>query len=470
MGRYEVDLAVIGGGPGGYVAAIRAGQLGMKVALIEKENVGGICLNWGCIPSKALLRSAEIIRIIERAAEFGVSVDGIRTDMGQAVRRSRQVVDRMVKGVEFLLEKNGVQVLQGEGYLRSATEIEVRGSGDSVVARNTIIATGARSRSLPGIEIDGETVITSREALLLAEPPSSIVIVGGGPVGVEFAYYYRAFGSAVTIVEMLPRLVPNEDEDVSRLLERAFKQQGIGIMTGTRVEGMEQRDGGWHIRVVTPQGTDTVPAERVLLGVGVQPNSDGMGLEELGVAMERGFIQIDEHMATNVPGIYAIGDVTGKLALAHVASAQGVTAVEAIAGLEPPSLSYDDMPRATYCQPQVASIGLTEAQARARGYEVKVARFPLRGNGKALALGEAEGFAKIVADARYGDILGCHLIGPEVTELISEVSLARVLEATPNEVGLTVHPHPTLSEAVKEAALAIKGEAVHFWFGDARGG
>jgi dihydrolipoamide dehydrogenase len=461
MARY--DVAIIGGGPGGYVAAIRAAQLGLKAALIEKDRIGGLCLNWGCIPSKALLYNAQVLRLCQNASEFGISFDNLRYDLGFAVDRSRQVADRMVSGVEFLLKKHKVTVIEGSGRLRGRQEIEVSPSGEIVEAENVIIATGAHARALPGVPIDGRTVITSREALELREPPASIVIVGGGPVGVEFAYLYRAYGSEVTVVEMLDRLVPTEDEEISRRLEQAFRKQGIRAVTGAQVSEVRVQKGKAKVQVSTDGGQEELVAAKVLVGIGVTANSDRMGLDELGVAMENGFIQIDEGMETSLAGTHAIGDVTGKLLLAHVASAQGVVAVEAIARRDPPALDYDNMPRATYCQPQVASLGLTEAQARDRGHRVKVGRFPFRANGKALAMGESEGMVKLVVDEEYGDILGYHMIGPEVTELLGEASLGKTMEATAREMGLSVHAHPTLSETLKEAALSSYGEAVHFW-------
>lgn len=463
------DVVIIGGGPGGYVAAIRAAQLGLKVALVERERVGGLCLNWGCIPSKALLRSAEVLAAIREAPRFGITVEGVHADLSVAVEHSRQVVDRMVRGVEFLLDKNGVAVFPGQGYLRSPGQVEVQPTGDVLEAVNVIIATGARAKATPGLATDGQQVITSREALELREVPPSLVVVGGGPVGVEFAYLYRTFGSQVTIIEMLPHLLPGEDEEIGVRLERAFARQGIQVLTNTTVHALERGEDRVRVRVQGPRGDSQVEGAKVLVGVGMEANSDGLGLEELGVTLNRGFIQVDGRMATSVAGIYAIGDVTGPPLLAHVAAAQGVVAVEAIAGRDPAPLAYDDMPRATYCQPQVASLGLTEAQARERGYQVRVGKFPFRGNGKATAIAQEEGMAKVVVDDRRGDILGFHIIGPEATELISEVSLARLLEATPLELGLVVHPHPTLSEVVKEAALAAQGEAIHFWFGGRAG-
>ena len=461
MAKY--DVAIIGGGPGGYVAAIRAAQLGLKAAVVEEERLGGLCLNWGCIPSKALLWNAELVHLFRDSDQFGITYDALRIDMGKAIDRSRQVVDRMVKGVEFLLKKNKVAVVEGRGSLKSAHEIAVEPAGDVVEAEQIIIATGAHARSLPGLEIDGRTVITSREALELRETPEAIVIVGGGPIGVEFAYYYRAYGAQVTVVEMLDHLVPLEDEEISRQLERSFKKQQIGYLTGAKVAGVATANGRATVTVTTASGDQELTADKVLVGIGMAANTDGLGLESVGVELDGGFVRIDEQMRTNVANVYAIGDVTGKLPLAHVASAQGVIAVERIAGREPPPLEYEKMPRCTYCQPQVASLGLTEAQARERGLDVKIGIFPYRGNGKAIAMERTDGLVKLVSDAATGEIVGYHMIGQDATELLAEASLGSVLETTPRELGWAVHAHPTLSEVVKEAALAVNGEAIHFW-------
>ena len=459
----EYDVAIVGGGPGGYVAAIRAAQLGLKPVVIEEDRIGGLCLNWGCIPSKALLWNAELVRLFRDGEEFGITYDALHIDMGRAIDRSREVVDRMVKGVEFLLKKNKVKVVAGRGQLKSAREIAVHPSGDLIEAENIIIATGAHARSLPGIEIDGTTVISSQHALELREPPESVVIVGGGPIGAEFAYFYRAYGAEVTIVEMLDRLLPAEDEEISRQLERAFKKQGIGYRTGATVSGITTSNGRATVGLNVDGGDEELLAEKVLIGIGMAANTDGLGLEATGVELEQGFVRIDDGMRTSVANVFAIGDVTGKLPLAHVASAQGVTAIEEIAGRKPPPLSYEKMPRCTYCQPQVASLGLTEAQARERGLEVKVGTFPYRGNGKAIAIGRTDGLAKLVVDAATNEVVGYHFIGHDATELLAEASLGSVLETTPRELGWTVNAHPTLSEVVKEAALAVDGGAIHFW-------
>jgi dihydrolipoamide dehydrogenase len=459
----DYDLAVIGGGPGGYVAAIRAAQLGLKTALVEKDRVGGLCLNWGCIPSKALLYCAEVAALFRRAAEFGIGYDNLTLDYAVAQERSRAVVEKMVGGVETLLQQNKVEVVKGAARLTGARSLAVEAEGRAIEAANIIIATGGVSRSLPNLPIDGDRVITSREALELKEAPRSIVIVGAGPVGVEFAYLFRSYGSEVTLLELLPRVLPSEDADSSRLLERALKEQGIAVLTGARVEAVAADEGAARVAYATGEDKREVAAERVLVGVGISANTQGLGLEAAGVALERGFVAVDDRCRTNVDGVYAIGDVTGKLPLAHVASTQGVTAVETIAGLEPPPLDYLRMPRAVYCQPQVASLGLTEAEAKERGLDVAAGRFPFRANGKALALGETEGQVKVIADRATGEIVGFHAVGHGVTELVAEASLAAVLEATPRELGYAVHAHPTLSEVVKEAALAVSGEAVHFY-------
>jgi len=465
----EYDVAIVGGGPGGYVAAIRAGQLGLKTVLIEKDRVGGICLNWGCIPSKALLTNAELVRLVQRGQEFGIACDNPRFDFAAAIDRSRQVVDRMVSGVEFLLQKNKVDIMKGAGTLKSGSEVAVEQTGDVIRAKNVIIASGGFARTLPGVAVDGSTVISSREALELRQVPESIAIVGGGPIGVEFAYLYASYGARVTIIELLDRLLPLEDEDVSRQLERSFKQQGIEFMTRAEVKELRVESEKARLSVSVAGESREVNADKALIAVGFGGKSDSMGIEALGIKTERGFIQVDDRMKTNVPGVYAIGDVTGKLMLAHVASDQGIIAVEDMAGLEPPKPDYVKMPRCTYCQPQVASCGLTESQARERGYQVKTGRFPFRANGKAMAAAEMDGFVKVVAEADYGEVLGVHIIGADATDLIAEAALALAMESTLDDLTRTVHAHPTLSEAVKEAALAAGGKAIHFWAAPSRG-
>ena len=457
----DYDVVIVGSGVGGYVAAIRASQLGMRSALVEGAELGGTCLNWGCIPSKALLRNAEVVGILEDADEFGIAFDNLRLDFGKAIDRSRQVVKRLTNGVSFLLKKNDVRVYEGFGALTDANTVEVRGAGETLTAENIVIATGAKFRQLPNLPIDGKVVITSREALALRRAPRRAVIVGGGATGAEFAYLWAKYGSDVTLVELLPRLAPSEDEDVSSQLERSFRRQGITSMTGSSVDGVAVTGDTATVTVTNERGTSQIECDTILVAVGAQGNIDGIGLDAVGVETEGGYIRIGEMMETNVENIYAIGDVTGKMLLAHVASAQGVTAVEHMGGLDPQPLDYDFMPRAIYCRPQIGSFGLTEAQAKERGYGVKCGRFPFAASGKALALGESEGFVKVVIDEEVGDILGAHMIGAEVTELLGELGMARLLESTSRELGWLVHPHPTLSEAIKEAALAADGEAIH---------
>jgi dihydrolipoamide dehydrogenase len=472
MSDERYDVTVIGGGPGGYVAAIRAAQLGLKVALVEKENIGGVCLNWGCVPTKALLRNAEVISLLGRGKEFGFRLDGFEADYAVAVDRSRQVSERLVKGVSVLMRDNGIQVVEGTGTLQDTGS---RGSGTFQVAvtlkaggertlstGNVSLATGGRARSVPGIVPDGERVLTYREAIVLRRLPSSAIIVGAGPIGMEFAQVWQSYGCQVTVVEMLPRALPLEDEEVSAVVARGFKRQKIKLLTGTRLEGLDVQDGGVRVRASNQKGEQTLEAERVLVAIGIRPNSEDLGLEAAGVRVERGgFVPVDDAMRTNVPGIYAIGDVTGKLALAHVASAQGIVAAECIAGVETRPLDYEAMPRCTYCHPQVASFGLSEAQATERGHDYKVGKFFFLANGKALALDERDGFVKILAEVKSGEILGAHMVGPEVTELLPELALARTWELTPEEIARTVHAHPTLSEAVMEAAHGVFGKAIH---------
>ena len=457
----DYDVLVLGSGPGGYVAAIRAGQLGLRTAIVDHEALGGICLNWGCIPSKAILRNAQVLNLVRHAGDFGISFRDLTFDFGQAIDRSRQVVDQLTRGVGMLLRKNRVEVVRGQGVLRDAGTIEIADDGRQLSGDNVIIATGARQRSIPSLPIDHEVVITSREALERREVPDQVVIVGGGATGCEFAHIYRTYGAEVTIVELLPRLIPGEDEEISVVLERSFTRRGIRLLTGASVQRISVE--GARARVsVSADGEDSViECDSVLVAVGVQGNVDGIGLESIGIDIENGFIKIDERMRTIVPNVFAIGDVTGKLLLAHVASAQGVTAVETIAGLDPPELDYTLMPRAVYCEPQVASFGLTEAQARAQGIAVKVGKFPLAASGKALALAEPEGLVKLVIDAEIGEVLGGHMIGADVTELLGELSMTRLLEGTTTELGWLVHPHPTISETIKEAALAAEGAAIH---------
>ncbi len=455
------DLIVIGSGPGGYVAAIRAGQLGLKTAIIEKEELGGVCLNWGCIPSKSLLKNAEIVSYFKRADEFGLKMDNFHADYSVAIARSRKVVDRNTKGVAFLLKKNEVDLIQGAGKITGIGKVEVAPDGNVIEAKNIIIATGARPRSIPPLPIDGDKIITSRESIILSDLPESIVIVGGGAIGVEFAYIYKMYGVQVTIVEMLPRLVPNEDEDISAQLERAFKRARIDFMTGAGVTGIDTSGAGVKVMVDIDGASQTLECDKVLVAIGIQPNVEDLGLETVGIATDRTGITVDEKMSTNLPGIYAIGDVNGKLPLAHVASAQAMVAVETIAGLDTQPLDYTYMPKATYCMPQIASFGLTEAQAREQGKDIKVGTFNVQANGKALAMGENFGLVKLVVDAKHGELLGGHMIGPEVTELLGELAMTRMLEGTVLELGSVVHPHPSISEMLKEAALGAQGRTIH---------
>jgi dihydrolipoamide dehydrogenase len=466
------DVIVLGGGPGGYVAAIRASQLGLRAALVERESLGGICLNWGCIPSKALLRNAEVLSLIRHAADFGISVGEVSADYAAAMARCHGIVEKQVKGVGFLMRKNAITVHMGEGRLLSPASVAVRaadGSETTLQTRNVIIATGSRVRALPGVPIDGKVVVSSREVWSVDTLPERVVILGGGAIGVEFATALQAYGASVTIVEMLPRIVPLEDQEMSEGLSRAFTRRGITLLTSTRVDGVGLEGEIARVRTSPADGgtgkAAVLEADRVLFAVGFQPNTENLGLETLGVALDRGFIRVDEQMRTSVPGIYAIGDVayqkgSMKLSLAHVASAMGEVAAEVIAGHPTIKLDMNSMPRCTYSTPQIASIGLTEEQARAQG-EVHVGSFPFRPNGKATALGETDGQVKIVADAHTGEILGAHLLGADVTELIGEFSLARFLEATPEELARAVHPHPTLSEVIAEAALAVEGKPIH---------
>jgi dihydrolipoamide dehydrogenase len=464
----DYDLAILGSGPGGYVAAIRAGQLGMRTAIVERTEVGGVCLNWGCIPTKALIRNAEVVDLFKHASEFGISADNVRFDYSKAVERSRDVVKKLTTGVSYLLNKNGVEYIEGLGALRDRNTVELAEDGRTISADHIIIATGARPRNIPSLPVDGEVVVTSRGALETTDVPARAVIVGAGATGAEFAYVWRMYGAEVTLVELMPRLVPTEDKDISRQLERSFKSHGIATMTGASVEGIELDGGVATVTVSDGSGTTRIECDKVLVAVGMQGNVDGIGLERAGIASERDFISVGDRMETNIPGVYAIGDVTGKLLLAHVASAQGVTAVEHIAGLDPPVLEYDFIPRATYCKPQIASFGLTEERARERGHDVKIGSFPMSANGKALGLGEPDGMVKLVLDAEIGDLLGAHMIGPEVTELLGELSMAKLLESTNKELGWLVHPHPTVSEILKEAALDADGEAIHIYRPSAR--
>lgn len=468
----EYDVVVIGAGPGGYVCAIRAAQLGLKTAIVDKQWLGGVCLNVGCIPSKALLKNAEIAHTLrERGKEFGFSFENLNLDYSVAVKRSRQTSDRLVKGVGFLMKKNNIDVFMGAAKATARDAVTVtdhEGKTTELKTKNIVVATGASVAIPPGWEIDGEKIITYLEAILQEKLPKSAIVIGAGAIGMEFATIWRSYGVEVTIVEMLPRVTPLEDEEVSEELAKQLKRRKINVLAGHRVQEIKATGQGVQVKVASEAGEKTLEAEQALVAIGFRPNGRGLGLEELGVKIsERGAIEIDDQMATNVPGIWAIGDVTAKLMLAHVASAQGVACAEHIAGAgtaEGNSLSalnYEMMPRATYCQPQVASFGLTEAQARERGYNVKIGRFPFQANGKALGLGEANGWIKIVTDEKYGEILGAHMIGPEVTELLAELTLAQMMEITVNEIAHNVHAHPTLSEALMEAAEGAIGQSIN---------
>lgn len=458
------DVLVIGSGPGGYVAAIRASQLGKKVGIVERAELGGVCLNWGCIPTKALLRSAEVYGLIKHAKDFGFGVENSSIDFPKVIKRSRDVAGRMSKGVTFLMRKNKIETIAGAAKLTGKNSVEVAlndGGRQNITADNILIATGARARQIPGMEIDGKRVLSYREAMVVEELPPSIVVVGAGAIGVEFAYFFRALGSEVTIVEMLPQLLPVEDDEIAKELQKTFKKQGIKIHTGTRVEKMEKGKKDVNLTISKNGKTETLKAEYVLMAIGVQGNIENLGLEDVGIAMEKGWIKVNQNYQTNIPNIYAIGDIIGPPWLAHVASKEGILAVEHIAGFQIVPLDYNTIPGCTYCLPQVASVGYTEKKALEAGYKIKVGKFPLRANGKAVALGEPEGFIKIIYDEKYGELLGCHIIGPEATELITEVTLAKSVEATYMEVLHTVHPHPTLSEIVMEATHVALDEPIH---------
>ena len=460
------DVIVIGAGPGGYVAAIRASQLGLKTAIVDKQWLGGVCLNVGCIPSKSLLKNADVAHTLrERGKELGFSFDNLHLDYSVAVKRSRQVSDRLVRGIAFLMKKNNIDVHMGAARLIARDTVQVTdkdGKVSELKTKNVILATGASAAGIPSVAVDGKKVVSYSEAILQTNLPQSAVIIGGGAIGVEFATVWSAYGSQVTIVEMLPRIVPLEDEEVGAELAKSFQKRGINVLTGTKVLSVETIETGVRVKVASPDGEKTIEAEQALMAIGFKPNSKGLGLEELGVTLgPRGFVEIDERMATNVPGIWAIGDVTGKFLLAHVASAMGVICAENIAGVETVTIDYRMVPRATYCQPQVASFGLTEAQAKEAGYTVKIGRFPFQPNGKALGLGEYAGFVKIISDEKYGEILGAHMIGPEVTELLPELTLAQRFELTTAEIARNIHAHPTLSEVIMEAAEASEGHSIH---------
>ncbi|HNP67658.1 MAG TPA: dihydrolipoyl dehydrogenase [Aequorivita sp.] len=457
MSKY--DVIVLGSGPGGYVTAIRASQLGLKTAIIEKESLGGVCLNWGCIPTKALLKSAQVFDYLKHADSYGLTVKEFDKDFGKVIERSRGVAEGMSKGVQFLMKKNKIEVINGFGKLKPGKKVDVDGKEYS--ADHIIIATGARSRELPNLKQDGKKVIGYREAMTLKKQPKSMIVVGSGAIGVEFAHFYNSMGTEVTIVEFLPNLVPLEDEDVSKQFERSFKKAGIKVMTNSSVEKLDTSGKMVKATVKTSKGEETLEAEIVLSAVGIASNLENIGLEEVGIVTDKGKIMVNDWYQTNIPGYYAIGDVVPGPALAHVASAEGITCVEKIAGLHVEPIDYGNIPGCTYASPEIASVGMTEKQAKEAGYELKVGKFPFSASGKASASGEKDGFVKVIFDAKYGEWLGCHMIGAGVTDMIAEAVLGRKLETTGHEVLKAIHPHPTMSEAVMEAVADAYGEVIH---------
>jgi len=458
------DLIVLGSGPGGYVAAIRASQLGMKVAVIEREALGGICLNWGCIPTKALLKSAQVFEYITHAKDYGIEVSQATANFGSMVKRSRDVADGMSKGIQFLFKKNKIDAIMGNGKVKPGRKIEVTAADGSVStyeAKHVIIATGARSRELPGLKQDGKKIIGYREAMSLPNQPASMVIVGSGAIGSEFAYFYNSIGTKVTLVEFMPNIVPVEDEEVSKQLERSFKKVGITVMTSSAVEGVDTSGNGCKVKIKTAKGEEFIECDVVLSAAGITPNIENIGLEETGIITDKGKVLVNDFYQTNIPGYYAIGDIVKGPALAHVASAEGITCVEKIAGLHVEPINYNNIPGCTYCSPEIASVGMTEKSAKEAGIEIKVGKFPFVASGKAKASGASDGFVKVIFDAKYGEWLGAHFIGANVTEMIAEVVVARNLETTGHEIIKSIHPHPTMSEAIMEAVAAAYGEVIH---------
>lgn len=458
------DIIVIGSGPGGYVTAIRASQLGFKTAIIEKENLGGICLNWGCIPTKALLKSAQVFEYLNHSKEYGISAENIKADFAAVVKRSRDVAEGMSKGVQFLMKKNKIDVIMGTAKVKPGKKVDVTaadGKVTSYTASHIIIATGARSRQLPNLPQDGKKIIGYREAMTLPKQPKSMVVVGSGAIGSEFAYFYATMGTKVTLVEFLPTIVPVEDEEVSKQLERSFKKAGIDVMVEASVESVDTKGDACKVNIKTKTGNVTIEADVVLSAVGIEANIQNIGLEETGIKTDKGKIVTDNYYATNVSGYYAIGDCVGGQALAHVASAEGITCVEKIKGMHVEPVDYNNIPGCTYCQPEIASVGYTEKKAKEAGYQIKVGKFPFSASGKAKAAGASDGFIKLVFDAKYGELLGAHMIGANVTEMIAECVAIRKLETTGHELIKTVHPHPTMSEAIMEAAAAAYGEVIH---------
>jgi dihydrolipoamide dehydrogenase len=458
------DIIVLGSGPGGYVTAIRASQLGFKTAIVEKESLGGVCLNWGCIPTKALLKSAQVFNYLQHAADYGLKVSEADKDFNAVVARSRNVADGMSKGVQFLMKKNKIEVIEGYGSLLPGKKIAVKaadGKETTYGASHIIIATGARSRELPSLPQDGKKIIGYREAMTLEKQPEKMIVVGSGAIGVEFAYFYNAMGSEVTVVEFLPSIVPVEDAEISKQLERNFKKSGIKIMTSSEVTGVDTSGAGVKATVKTSKGEQTLEADIVLSAVGIKTNIENIGLEAVGIATDRDKIMVNDYYQTNIPGYYAIGDVTSGPALAHVASAEGILCVEKLAGMHVEPLDYGNIPGCTYCSPEIASVGMTEKQALEQGYEIKVGKFPFSASGKAKASGHSDGFVKVIFDAKYGEWLGCHMIGAGVTDMIAEAVVGRKLETTGHEILKAVHPHPTMSEAVMEAVAAAYDEVIH---------
>jgi len=460
----KYDMIIIGSGPGGYVTAIRASQLGFKVAIVENENLGGICLNWGCIPTKALLKSAQVYEYLKHVDEYGLKAKEIDKDFTAVVKRSRNVADGMSKGVQFLMKKNNIEVINGFGKVKAGKKVVVTDADKKeteYTADHIIIATGARAKELPFLPIDGKKIIGYRQAMTLAEQPKKMIIVGSGAIGVEFAYFYNAMGTEVTIVEFLPNLVPLEDEEISKQFERSFKKSGIHVMTNSSVTKVDTSGKGVIATVKTKTGEETLEADIVLSAVGIKSNIENIGLEDVGIAVDRDKILVNEYYQTNIPGYYAIGDVVPGPALAHVASAEGITCVEKIAGLHTEPVDYGNIPGCTYASPEIASVGLTEAQAKEKGYDIKVGKFPFSASGKAKAAGNPDGFVKVIFDAKYGEWLGCHMIGAGVTDMIAEAVVARKLETTGHDILKAIHPHPTMSEAVMEAVAAAYGEVIH---------
>ncbi|MEK7819126.1 MAG: dihydrolipoyl dehydrogenase [Bacteroidota bacterium] len=462
MSEKNYDIIIIGGGPGGYVAAIRAGQLGLKTLVVEKEKLGGICLNWGCIPTKALLKNAEVFETLKHAEDFGFSFENLKVDFSKAIKRSRDISGRLSKGIEFLLKKNKVEYISGSAKIISKGVVEVTQSGkvENINAKNIIIATGARPRSVPGITIDRKQVITSSEAMILNEVPKRLIIIGAGAIGVEFAYFYNTYGSKITLIEMMPSIIPVEDKEVSKTLSRIFQKNGIEILTETKVESIKTGS-EVTVSISSKDGKKDIVGDIALVAIGVQGNIENLGLEEVGIKTEKSFIKVDEFYKTNVDGIFAIGDVNGPPWLAHVASSEGVVCVEKIAGKNPPKIDYSAIPGCTYSQPQIASVGLTEEKAIEKGYQIKIGRYQFRSHGKAMAMNETEGFVKLIFDEKYGELLGAHIIGPEATEMIAELTIAKTLEATAEQIHRTIHAHPTLTEGIAEAAMDAYGESIH---------